>query len=168
VDTNFFRNYNRDRLVDVFFGASVQESLYGPDRKRIHYMLIDMYNQGFNTEFKTKKYVYGDYVDRMNASKIGVNNNSKFGFMTKKALEIMACGALLLTDKCEEFDEMGIEDGENVVIYNDLNDLQDKIYYYLANNSERERIAQNGYELVLDRFSMRDAARRLVEVVLDV
>jgi len=167
VDTNFFRNYDRDRPIDVFFAASVQEQLYGPDRKLIQQILMEMQLEGFNTWTGRKAY-FGDYVDMMNASKVSVGNNSKFGFMTKKALEVMACGALLLTDKCEEFDMVGIEDGEHVVVYNDLDDLRDKIYYYLKNDSERELIAFNGYDLVINEFSTRDAVHKMMEIISNV
>ncbi len=118
VDINFFRNYSRDRPIDVFFGASSAVDIYGPNRKLIEGMFKGMQREGFNIEYG-KRFFYGDYVDKMNASKIGVSNNFKYGFMTKKVLEIMACGALLLTDKCEEFDVLGFEDGKHIVIYDD-------------------------------------------------
>jgi spore maturation protein CgeB len=102
----------------------------------------------------------------MNASKIGVSNNFKYGFMTKKVLEIMACGALLLTDKCEEFDVLGFEDGKHIVIYDDLDDLRDKIYYYLANDSKRELIASEGYKFVAGEFNMRNGIRRVMDIVI--
>jgi len=167
VDTNFFRNYDRYRPIDVFFGASSAVNIYGPDRKLIEKTLGGMQREGFNIE-SGKRHYYGDYVDYLNASKIGVSNNFKHGFMTKKVLEIMSCGALALTDRCEEFDMVGIKNGEHVVIYDDLDDLREKIYYYLANDYRREEIAFNGYNMVLSKFSMRDAAHRLVEIVSNV
>jgi len=167
VDTNFFRNYDRDRPIDVFFGAAVQSSLYGPDRRLIQHMLIEMYKEGLNVRPRAKIY-FGEYVDLINASKIAISNNSKHGFMPKKVLEIMACGALLLTDRCEEFDMIGIEDGKHVVIYDDLDDLREKIYYYLKNDSEREEIASEGCDLVTSEFNMRTAAHNMVEILSDV
>ena len=165
VDINWFRNYERDRPVDVIFAGAVQESLYGPDRQRIQHMLIEMrVEEGIDAIPRLKRY-YGAYVDALNMTKMAISNNTKWGFMPHKVLEIMACGAMLLTDRCEEFDLVGIKDGEHVVIYNDLDDLRDKIHYYLENDSERERIAYNGYYLTVKEFNMADAARKMVEVL---
>ena len=48
---------------------------------------------------------------------------------------------------------------------NSLDDLRDKIYYYLENDEERERIAYGGYWLVGKRFNMADSVRKLVEML---
>ena len=39
----------------------------------------------------------------------------------------MACGSFLLTDRYIEFDMLGFKDGEHLVIYEDLDDLKEKI-----------------------------------------
>jgi glycosyltransferase involved in cell wall biosynthesis len=163
VDTNFFRNYHRDRPVDVFIGASSQNNLYGPSRKLIKQMLSEMCGDGFNTVFE--KRVFGEYVDILNSSKISIGNNQKFGFINKRVLEIMACGSLFLTDKCPEFDILGFEDGKHMVIYDDFDDLKDKIYYYLGNSYKRESIALRGYEFVTSKFSMKDAVQKMMEIL---
>ena len=167
VDTNFFRNYDRDRPVDVLFAAALTKSLYGPERRFIQHMVAEMGREGLSVFPKLKRY-FGAYVDALNKTKIAISNNSRHGFMPKKVLEIMACGALLLTDKCEEFDMVGIEDGKHVVIYDSIDDLREKIHYYLKNDSEREEIAFDGYTLAVREFSMADAARTMVETLSDV
>jgi spore maturation protein CgeB len=164
VDTNFFRNYDRDRYIDVFFGAATIESLYGPYRKDVQRLVMDMYKEGFNTRYD-KRYFFGDYVDVLNSSKIAISNNEKYGFMTKKVLEFMACGTLLLTDKCEEFDMLGFDDGKHLVVYNGLDDLKDKIYYYLSNDSKREMIASEGYNFVFKNFSTRGSVGKMMDIV---
>jgi len=164
VDTNFFRNYDRDRPIDVFWGGSALKELYGRTRGDIKRMVKFLHYDGLNTEFE-KKFFFGDYVDVLNASKIAISNNSKFGFITKRIFEIMACGALLLTDKCEEFDMLDLEDGKHMVVYNDIDDLREKIYYYLANDFRREEIALDGCDFVTGRFSTRNAVYNLMEIL---
>jgi len=161
VDVNFFRNYRRDRSIDVFFGASALAKLYGQDRNLIQQILAEMRNEGFNTVVG-KKFFFGLYVDTLNLSKIAISSNSRYGFMTKRVLEIMACGSLLLTDRFDEIDMLGFKDGENIVVYDGLDDLRDKIYYYLKNDSERESIALKGYNLAVDKFNMKDAIHRMI------
>ncbi len=165
VDTNFFRNYSygMDRPIDVFFGAATSDKLYGPDRLLIQNMIYEMGREELETRFRIV--FYYRYVDTLNMSKIAISNNSKYGFMPKKVLEIMACGALLLTDKCDEFDVMGIEDGKHMVVYKDVDDLRDKIYYYLENDSEREQIAITGNKLVVREFSTRVAVHKMMELI---
>jgi len=162
VDVNFFRNYYMDRKIDVFFAGASRISLYGEDRKLILKMLEDMYSDGINTVFE--KRVFGRYVDILNSSKVCIHNNSKYKFTTKRFLEIMACGSLLLTDKCEEYDALGFEDGKHIVVYNDLDDLRDKIHYYLANDIERKRIANNGYCHTISKCSTMNAIVNLIDI----
>ena len=44
-------------------------------------------------------------------------------------------------------------DGEDLVIYSDLEDMCEKIKYYLENDEERERIAKAGQAKVRELFS---------------
>lgn len=62
--------------------------------------------------------------------------------------EVPGCGAFLLTEAAENLDEY-YTDGEELVCFSNLDDLVDRVNYYLANGDERMRIAQAGYERTL-------------------
>ena len=62
--------------------------------------------------------------------------------------EIPGCGGFLLTGSADNLEQY-YEDGREVVIFHDADELIDKIRYYLAHDEERSAIAQAGYERTL-------------------
>jgi spore maturation protein CgeB len=62
--------------------------------------------------------------------------------------EIPGCGGFLLTGGADNLEEY-YQDGREVVIFHDDDELIDKIRYYLAHDEERSAIAQAGYERTL-------------------
>ena len=55
-------------------------------------------------------------------------------------------------------------DGEDIVIYNDINDLNDKILYYLKNDKERERISNNGFKKV-SKLTRNEWSKTIIEIM---
>jgi spore maturation protein CgeB len=66
--------------------------------------------------------------------------------------EIPGCGGFLLTGSADNLEEY-YQDGREVVIFHDDDELIDKIRYYLAHDEERSAIAQAGYERTLREHS---------------
>lgn len=62
--------------------------------------------------------------------------------------EIPACRGFLMTSMADDLPKF-LEPNREVVIYSDLEDLRDKIGYYLTHEEERASIAQAGYERVM-------------------
>ena len=77
-----------------------------------------------------------------NASEIVLNQNhpqSVYG-TNMRTFEVAACGAFQLTDHKKEMDAF-FEPGAEMVYYNDIDDLKEKIQYYLSHPKERMAIA---------------------------
>lgn len=64
-----------------------------------------------------------------------------------RVFDVLGCGGFLITNYQEEIDEL-FEDGEDLVMYYSLEDLIEKVGWYLAHDEERDRIARNGYQKV--------------------
>lgn len=64
-----------------------------------------------------------------------------------RAIDIMSAGGFLLTNYQADFMDY-FTPGEDFVYYSDLNDLNEKISYYLEHEEERRRIAENGRDKV--------------------
>lgn len=62
--------------------------------------------------------------------------------------EVPGCGGFLLTGDADNLRDY-YEDGKEIVIFRDINDLIAKIKYYLAHEDERIAIAKAGYERTL-------------------
>ena len=106
-----------------------------------------------------------DYLVTLNASKIFITSNNIFGSLSMKYTECMSCGTFMLADKPEDLDEFGYKDGKHLVIYKDINDMKDKINYYLENEEEREEIAKKGMDFVRKNYSNKATVIRFTDYI---
>ena len=111
--------------------------------------------------------IYGeDYTRLLNQSKI-IFNRSIRGEMNMRAYEAPACRTLLF------FEEENLEvrnfytDRVHCVLYNESN-LEDLLDYYLSNESERGKIAQNGYERVQELTYEKRTAKLLAWIEANI
>lgn len=91
--------------------------------------------------------------------------NSRWKEVTRRLFEGMACGKMILTDRLSDeakLNELFIE-GEEIVLYNDMFDCIEKINYYNENEQERERIAFNGMQKVLNNYTQIQVVDKLIE-----
>ena len=98
-------------------------------------------------------------------SGIMVIQNSRWKEVTRRLFEAMACGKLVITDRLPEeakLNELFIE-GEEIVLYNDMFDCIEKINYYNENQFERERIAFNGMQKVINNYTQIQVVDKLIE-----
>ncbi len=65
-----------------------------------------------------------------------------------RSFEIPGCGGFQLSGSVEDLDDY-YEVGKEIVCFEDVDDLREKIYYYLSNEDERAAIALAGYQRTL-------------------
>ena len=98
------------------------------------------------------------------AAKVGFNysiNND----INMRMFEVPSCGALLVTNRIKSdsgFNELFI-DGKNVVTYGSADELFNKIDFYLLNDEERKKIAQEGHSLVVSKHTYKDRLKLMLE-----
>jgi len=78
-------------------------------------------------------------------SKINLNFCTSDG-PSNRIYKVLAAKGFLLTDDWIDRDKE-FEDGKHLVIFKDIDDLNEKISYYLENEKERDRIREEGYKL---------------------
>ena len=61
--------------------------------------------------------------------------------------DLMACGGFVLSNYQSEIPDIFVPD-EDIVLYESIPDMLNKIEYYLTHEDERLSIAKNGYEKV--------------------
>ncbi len=97
-------------------------------------------------------------VKIFNATKVNINLHSStyhegvnpYGdFVNPRTFEIAACEGFQLVDHRSEMAEL-FRIGEEMVCFEDLNDMRHKIKYYLDNPEERYKIARQGRERVVN------------------
>ena len=94
-----------------------------------------------------------------------VLQHSRWGEITRRIFEGMACGKLVLTDRLKEskkLDEL-FQDGEDIVYYDDMVDCINKINEFSDNERERNRISQNGYKKVLENHTQKQRVDFIIE-----
>lgn len=161
IDTNVYKKINKDnKLYDVFAVFTKRSDTY-PNRENVHIML----NKIRNIRTFTNRIVHEDYIDKINDSKICITSNNKFRSLSIKYTEVLSCGGFLLADKPEDFDELGYKDNYHLVIYNNLDDLRDKILFYLKHDKLREDISNNGMEFVRNNHNNKIRVEEMIDVI---
>lgn len=98
-----------------------------------------------------------------NETRINLNNSGGVS-LHMKALEIMASSAFMLSREIYH-DGHPLTDyfkkDQDVVFFVNENDLPVTVEYFLSHERERRKIAQNGYNKVLEQFSYTHHARRI-------
>ncbi len=93
--------------------------------------------------------------------------NPNGDFVNPRTLEIAACGAFQLVDKREELDDM-FRVGEELIDFDSMEDLKEKISYYLSHEDERKTIAAKGQARVLKEHTMEHRMKELlIRIYLD-
>jgi len=105
-----------------------------------------------------------EHTEFLNSGLI-IIQNSRWKEITRRIFEGMACGKMVLTDNLPP--ETGLRDmfidGEDIVYYDDMFDCIEKINYYNENEGERERIAFNGMQKVLNNYTQIHVVDKLIK-----
>lgn len=99
-------------------------------------------------------------------SKINLNftiPNIKSG-IPLRIWDVLGCGGFLLTNYQAEIPYY-FKEGEDLVCFDSLEDLCEKVGYYLEHEEERKRIAWNGYRKVREKHSYIERIRTILDTV---
>jgi len=93
---------------------------------------------------------YDDKIRSNNPRYWLANTKTAWASLTKNQIkgrnfEVPGCQTFFLTEYVRHLEDY-YEIGKEIICFNDIPELIKKIKYYLANDKERERIAQAGYE----------------------
>jgi len=101
------------------------------------------------TKFGLKKdiWVLGDEMVRT-VSFYRIHFNKKISNdINYRSFETIGCGSLLLTNYIVQYEKLGFRDGENCLMYKDIQSLYEKIEKCQLNLELVSTISKNGYEL---------------------
>ena len=94
-----------------------------------------------------------------------VVQNSRWGEITRRIFEGMACGKLVLTDRLKaerHLEDLFIE-GQEIVFYDDIVDCINKINFFVEHENEREAIAKRGMKRVLNEHTQKQRVDFILE-----
>ena len=87
-------------------------------------------------------------LTKASTSSQGAQDDQKAEQIKTRSFEIPGCGGFQLSESAEDLDNY-YKIGKEIVCFEDIHDLKEKIYYYLSNEDERAAIAQAGYQRTL-------------------
>ena len=109
-----------------------------------------------------------DKSKAFSAAKIVLNNlhPAVIDGVNKRTFEIPACGGFQITSFREATNEL-FEVGKEIVCYNSLNDLKEKIDYYLnpVNDSERNSIVEAGHQRAIKHHTYQHRLNQILEII---
>jgi len=108
-----------------------------------------------------------EYRDTLNRIRFFVSADVGMGEFMIKNFEAMACGCVLLAydQGAAECQALGLQDMHNVVLYQDIAQLQEKLARLRSDPPLAQRIAHNGRELAVNQFSFARIGQRIVEAL---
>jgi hypothetical protein len=104
-----------------------------------------------------------DMVNSINSYKIHLNCNISDD-INYRTFETTGCGTFLLTNYTSGLEKL-FDIGKEIVVYNNLADLDDKVKYYLENKEERELIAKAGYERSKKDHTYYQRSKTLIDII---
>ena len=144
-------NLNLEKTEDIGFCGNVLNRGHIIDS-------LDKYN------IKKDIFVIGDdMVNAINSYKIHLNCNIS-NDINYRTFETTGCGTFLLTNYTPGLEKL-FDIGKEIVVYNDLNDLDNKVKYYLENEEEREKIALAGYNRAKKDHTYFERSKRIIYII---
>lgn len=118
--------------------------------------LTHVTHNGYADYYKQMPYIFHNAKINLNIALRAIQTG-----IPLRVLDIMGCGGFVLTSYREEIAEHFVN-GEECVIYENLEDMYAKAKFYLEHEEERQRIALNGLEKVQRDFTFENALKRIL------
>ena len=158
-DGTKYRKLGLPKLYDVSFVGSLT-----PRRNRI----LGFLSKHFKVEYRNI-WDIEEMVRFFNQSKIVLHINFDefltYATINQRTFDIVGSGTFMLNEDVVR--HKLFTDKVHLVYwrFNDLADLRQKIEYYLAHDTEREHIAETGYQFVQNHFSVDDTFKKLLKKI---
>lgn len=153
-----------------FPGGLLRYNLIVEARKRFNVAVLSNIPEGWPFEVLPPAF-HPKYTNELRRAKITLNVNhfpSFFKAYTRRTIRSIFAKRLHLTLYIPGMED-DFENHENIVWYHDLNEAMELISYYLDNEVERERIAEQAWQHAVENFTFEHRLRdfeKIVEVML--
>lgn len=149
---DIMKDYGENKIWDISLSGKPSYN----DR-RYYERLLPILSKKHNISYKRllRTYSYEEYGRNLNKSKMSMSsvqndpyyNNIYIGANVPKNIEITACKSCLFTREWGDADLMGFFDDENCILFDDNNEIEEKLVYYLDNPEILNKITEKGYKL---------------------
>lgn len=166
VDTKIYKpRPHLEKIYDVMAVFGLVSYIY-PNRPNVQHLVKSMPVRSLIGDWGSKLRWY-DYARAISQSKIFVSVNGIHNQITMKYTEAMASGALLLTNKPEDFMWFGFVPNYHCIVWSTLTELKHRIIYYLENEESRLEIANRGMRFTRRYYSTKVKAKEFIKEITD-
>ena len=162
VESDLFNGSELDRVYEVGWVGNLQSNGY--DRRRaiieqlkFHFKMNDVYKY-YNTEEMSTVYKQSKIV--VNISRDDYPQDANL-----RCFEVMAGGALLVTKKPTELEELGFIEGTHYVTYIKDTEINSLVQFYLEHEEQRLTISEKARTLILDNHTYDNRVKTILDLI---
>ena len=113
-----------------------------------------------------ERWYYDNLNDFYNGSTINFNTTSLQmpNAVNQRVFDVSACKKFLITDYKQQIASF-FQSKDNMVWYEKLEEIPDLITYYLKNTKERDKIAENAYNIVVNNHTYKHRLNKMIEIL---
>lgn len=168
-----------EKKYDIGFSGALhgkendgRQKIFGPTanlRERVYERLVARNQNMFWNSSNTMEYRINsteEYATKINECKIWLATTGPMLDVSPRYFEVMLSKTLLLCNEMPEQYEHYLTDGVNCVTFkNDLSDFDEKLDYYLNNESEMNKVIETAYETAIENYTWNHMARKLTKQI---
>ena len=139
-------------------GASNVINLYTPDSS---VNFINVNNKGTVDYYNEMPYVFRNSNINLNITLRSIKSG-----IPLRCIDICGAGGFLLSNYQEDMYDIFVP-GEDMVVYDSIDDMINKCRYYLSHDTERRQIAQNGYGKVAESHTYDVSFKEMFDIVFN-
>lgn len=109
--------------------------------------LTHIHNRGLAKTIEEMPLIFHNSCINLNITSKGIRSG-----IPLRVFDILGCCGFLLTNYQTELAELFVP-GEDLIVYENAEDLSEKCSYYLSHESERKEIAHNGFQKVVSQHT---------------
>ncbi len=171
TDPEVFYSFEDKSLQEDLLFVGMPRGVYREIIKDVMQTDFDVSIYGTNWDrFVDEKYIKGQFIPNnelhkyYSSCKILLNDHweimKELDFPSNRLFDALACGTFIISDKIPSADTLF----EGCVLtYKNVQDLNNKIGYYLTHDAERKKIAEKGKELVLKNHTFDNRADTIID-----
>ncbi|MFZ3059420.1 MAG: glycosyltransferase [Candidatus Methanoperedens sp.] len=178
---DYYRKFeNINKSIDISFVGDVtrKKRMEYIDFLRKNNIPIRTYGRGSEEGFAD----FNQMMETFNKSKINLNftgiinsNNlilgkkiaNRINLCNGRSIEIALCGGFVLAEYANGMEKM-FKIGEEIDTFHTKDELLDKIKFYLANESEREKIAKKGHERAIRDYDTSEGFLKVFDAITKI
>lgn len=108
---------------------------------------------------------YNDSPKVFKCSKLNLNISlhSIINGIPLRCIDVMGCGGALLTSYQKDFEDHFV-DQKNILLFHSMEEAFDKAKYYLSHDTEREKLALEGYHTVRKYYNYPEVLKEMMKI----